>query len=92
MASLTGSFPGIQFSRLASKVTSALYNASPNGRLAWISSTQVGAAHAFLFDDESLDAIYASHTLEDITDYVGSIRDRFRLLRQGGCFVIVAPH
>ncbi|MBV9199567.1 MAG: FkbM family methyltransferase [Alphaproteobacteria bacterium] len=44
------------------------------------------------FSDESQDGIYASHCLEHISDYQGTIREWFRVLKNGGFLVIIVPH
>lgn len=44
------------------------------------------------FPDESQDAVYSSHTLEHIADFVGSLRDWFRVLKPGGYLIIAVPH
>jgi len=47
---------------------------------------------AFPFADGSLDAIYSSHCFEHIPDWLGVLRDWYRLLKVGGFLVIVVPH
>ena len=47
---------------------------------------------AFPFADGSFDAIYSSHCFEHIGDWLGVLRDWYRLLRIGGFLVIVVPH
>lgn len=47
---------------------------------------------AFPFADGSFDAIYSSHCFEHIGDWLGVLRDWYRLLRVGGFLVIVVPH
>ncbi|HMI20266.1 MAG TPA: class I SAM-dependent methyltransferase [Sphingomonas sp.] len=46
----------------------------------------------FPFADGSFDAIYSSHCFEHIGDWLGVLRDWYRLLRVGGFLVIVVPH
>ncbi len=46
----------------------------------------------FPFADASFDAIYSSHCFEHIGDWLGVLRDWYRLLRIGGFLVIVVPH
>ena len=47
---------------------------------------------SFPFADASFDAIYSSHCFEHIGDWLGVLRDWYRLLRVGGFLVIVVPH
>jgi len=47
---------------------------------------------AFPFADASFDAIYSSHCFEHIGDWLGVLRDWYRLLKVGGFLVIVVPH
>ena len=47
---------------------------------------------AFPFADGSFDAIYSSHCFEHIGDWLGVLRDWYRLLGVGGFLVIVVPH
>ncbi|MGI8553584.1 MAG: methyltransferase domain-containing protein [Dehalococcoidia bacterium] len=44
------------------------------------------------FADESQDGVFASHTLEHISDYRNTIAEWFRVLRIGGHLVIAVPH
>ena len=44
------------------------------------------------FADGSQDAVFASHCLEHIQDFVQALRDWFRVLRQGGYLVVMVPH
>ena len=44
------------------------------------------------FEDESQDAVFASHCLEHIEDFQVSLRDWFRVLKIGGFLVIMVPH
>jgi len=44
------------------------------------------------FDDESVDAVFASHVLEHIPQYHTAIGEWFRVLRQGGFLVCIVPH
>jgi len=44
------------------------------------------------FADDSVDAVYSSHVLEHVRDYVATIRDWHRVLRPGGFIVCVVPH
>jgi len=46
----------------------------------------------FPFADASFDAIYSSHCFEHIPDWLGVLRDWYRLLKVGGYLVIVVPH
>lgn len=46
----------------------------------------------FPFADASFDAIYSSHCFEHIGDWLGVLRDWYRLLKVGGFLVIVVPH
>jgi SAM-dependent methyltransferase len=41
---------------------------------------------------EELDYVYSSHTLEHITDYKATIKEWFRVIKEGGCLVITVPH
>lgn len=47
---------------------------------------------SFPFADASFDAIYSSHCFEHIPDWLGVLRDWYRLLKVGGYLVIVVPH
>lgn len=44
------------------------------------------------FDDGSQDAVFASHCLEHIEDYRGSLADWFRVLKVGGFLIVAVPH
>lgn len=44
------------------------------------------------FSDESVDSVYASHTLEHLEDYKWYIRDWFRVLKINGFLIISVPH
>ncbi len=44
------------------------------------------------FPDNSQDAVYSSHCLEHIADYIGAIQDWYRVLKPGGHMIIVVPH
>lgn len=44
------------------------------------------------FDDQSVDTVYNSHTLEHIDDPISAIREWFRVLRDGGYLIIAVPH
>jgi chemotaxis methyl-accepting protein methylase len=44
------------------------------------------------FEDGTVDTVYASHTLEHITDPHSAIREWFRVLRNGGYLVLAVPH
>lgn len=44
------------------------------------------------FADGSVDAVYSSHLLEHVTDYVSVIRDWHRVLKVGGHIVTIVPH
>jgi SAM-dependent methyltransferase len=44
------------------------------------------------FGDGTQDAVYSSHCLEHIEDYVGALREWHRVLRIGGFLVISVPH
>jgi SAM-dependent methyltransferase len=44
------------------------------------------------FEDGSVDAVYSSHMLEHVADYVATIRDWYRVLRVGGFIVCIVPH
>lgn len=46
----------------------------------------------FPFADASFDVIYSSHCFEHIPDWLGVLRDWYRLLKVGGYLVIVVPH
>ena len=46
----------------------------------------------FPFADGSFDTIYSSHCFEHIPDWLGVLRDWYRLLKVGGYLVIVVPH
>lgn len=43
------------------------------------------------FDDGSQDAVFSSHCLEHVSDYVAIIQDWFRVVRVGGFVIIVVP-
>ena len=47
---------------------------------------------SFPFADGSFNAIYSSHCFEHIGDWLGVLRDWYRLLKVGGFLVIVVPH
>ena len=44
------------------------------------------------FDNESQDAVFASHCLEHIEDFQNAIRDWFRVLKHGGYLLVMVPH
>ncbi len=44
------------------------------------------------FADESQDAVYSSHCLEHIADYIQAIRDWYRVIKYGGHIIAVVPH
>jgi len=44
------------------------------------------------FPDQSQDGVFASHTLEHISDYRYAITEWFRVLRVGGHLVMAVPH
>ncbi len=44
------------------------------------------------FPDLSQDGVFASHTLEHISDYRNAIAEWFRVLRVGGHLIIAVPH
>lgn len=44
------------------------------------------------FANGSQDAVFASHTLEHVADYRGSLADWYRVLKIGGYLVIAVPH
>jgi SAM-dependent methyltransferase len=44
------------------------------------------------FPDQDLDYVYASHTLEHITDYKEAIREWYRVLKIGGYLIVAVPH
>jgi SAM-dependent methyltransferase len=44
------------------------------------------------FEDNSQDAVYSSHCLEHIEDYVGALREWYRVLRIGGFMILSVPH
>ena len=44
------------------------------------------------FDEETVDAVYTSHTLEHIDEYQDAIREWFRVLKIGGFIVCAVPH
>jgi ubiquinone/menaquinone biosynthesis C-methylase UbiE len=44
------------------------------------------------FPDNSQDYIFTSHVLEHIPDYKHTIRDWHRVVKSGGCIVIIVPH
>lgn len=44
------------------------------------------------FNDESVDAVYASHVLEHIEDYKSTLKEWFRVIKTGGFMVISVPH
>lgn len=44
------------------------------------------------FDDNSVDTVYNSHTLEHIDNPVSAIQEWFRVLRTGGYLIIAVPH
>jgi len=44
------------------------------------------------FEDASQDAVFSSHCLEHIADYITILRDWYRVLKPGGFMIIVVPH
>jgi predicted SAM-dependent methyltransferase len=44
------------------------------------------------FDSESQDAVYSSHCLEHVLDYVNAIKEWYRVVRFGGHIITVVPH
>jgi ADP-heptose:LPS heptosyltransferase len=44
------------------------------------------------FQEETQDAVFASHCLEHIEDFQNAIRDWFRVLRIGGFLIVMVPH
>ncbi len=44
------------------------------------------------FAEGSQDAVFASHCLEHIDDFVGALGDWFRVLKVGGFLVVMVPH
>jgi SAM-dependent methyltransferase len=44
------------------------------------------------FGDATVDTVYSSHCLEHIADYVSTLRDWLRVVKNGGHIVIVVPH
>ncbi len=44
------------------------------------------------FADNTQDAVYSSHCLEHIDDYVGALREWHRVLRIGGFMIVSVPH
>jgi SAM-dependent methyltransferase len=44
------------------------------------------------FADDSVDTVFSSHMLEHVADYVGAIRDWYRVVRDGGFIVCIVPH
>jgi SAM-dependent methyltransferase len=44
------------------------------------------------FGDNTQDAIFASHCLEHIADFISTLREWHRVLRVGGFMVIAVPH
>lgn len=46
----------------------------------------------FPFADATFDAIYSSHCFEHIGDWLGVLRDWYRMLKIGGFLIIVVPH
>ena len=44
------------------------------------------------FETESQDAVYSSHCLEHISDYVFAIQEWYRVIRVGGHVITVVPH
>lgn len=44
------------------------------------------------FADNTQDAVYSSHCLEHIDDYIGTLREWYRVLRIGGFMVVSVPH
>lgn len=43
-------------------------------------------------DNDSLDYVFNSHTLEHISDYKSTIKEWFRVLKPGGHLIIIVPH
>lgn len=44
------------------------------------------------FESETLDYVYSSHMLEHVDDYIGMIREMFRVTKIGGHVIITVPH
>jgi SAM-dependent methyltransferase len=44
------------------------------------------------FSSNSLDYIYSSHTLEHIDDYIGTLREWYRVVKEDGYLIITVPH
>ncbi len=44
------------------------------------------------FKDESFDEIFASHVLEHLLDLGAALHEMYRVLRQGGTLIVVAPY
>lgn len=44
------------------------------------------------FEDNSQDAVYASHVLEHITNWSEALSEWFRVLKVGGFMVVIVPH
>lgn len=44
------------------------------------------------FPDDSQDAVFSSHCLEHIDDYVATLREWHRVLRVGGYMIVAVPH
>jgi SAM-dependent methyltransferase len=44
------------------------------------------------FGDETQDAVFSSHCLEHIDDYLGALREWHRVLRIGGFMIVSVPH
>ena len=50
------------------------------------------AAKMAFLSDTSFDKAVANYVLMDVRDYIGALQHVFRVLRPGGCFVVVLSH
>jgi len=48
--------------------------------------------HTLPFPTESQDAVYSSHSLEHILDYIKAIQEWHRVVKTGGHIIVVVPH
>ena len=53
---------------------------------------EADVAKALPFDDEELDFVFSSHTLEHIDDYEAALTEWWRVIRPGGHLCLYLPH